>query len=117
MRLFAHRAISIALLALLAAGGCAKEQKKVEAELATPNPVNCATAAQDIQTLQSEKANVVARLAEGATAIYPASAVIGLVAGTESTKIKVAAGDYNKSIDERIALIQQTCGAGATGEP
>jgi len=36
--------------------------------------------------------------------------VLGLITGTEGTKLKVAAGDYNNMIDKRIAEIQQTCG-------
>ncbi len=100
----------ISILALASGAGCASEQKKVEKELTSPDPINCATAAGDIRVLQGEKANVAARVLEGATAIYPASAVLGLVAGVESTKLKVATGDYNKAIDERIALIKQTCG-------
>lgn len=100
----------VSLLALAVTSGCALQQKKVETELATPDPVNCATAPGDIRVLQAEKANVAARIAEGATAIYPAGAVLGILMGVERTKLKVASGDYNKAIDERIALIQQKCG-------
>jgi hypothetical protein len=49
--------------------------------------------------------------AEGVTAIYPASLIVGLATGTESTKYQVATGEYNKKIDARIAEIKQTCGA------
>jgi len=52
---------------------------------------------------------VVQRIAEGATSIYPAGLVLGLVTGTEGTKLKVATGDYNKQIDARIAQIKATC--------
>ena len=34
----------------------------------------------------------------------------GVVTGTETTKVKVAIGEYNKMIDARIAEIQRTCG-------
>ena len=54
--------------------------------------------------------NVEERIAEGVTSIYPAGLVLGLVMGTESTKIKVATGDYNAQISKRIAEIKQTCG-------
>lgn len=107
----------LSMLVLGTTGGCAKEQKKVEAELASPGAINCATAAQDIQTLQREKASIEARVLEGATAVYPGSAIIGLVAGVESTKIKVATGDYNSAIDARIAEIKQTCGDMAAESP
>ena len=46
--------------------------------------------------------------AEGVTAIYPASLIVGLATGTESTKYQVATGEYNKKIDARIAEIKQT---------
>lgn len=95
-------------LALFAA--CAFQQKQVEQQLAKPAPINCQTAAGDIRLLQSEKAHVVQQIAEGATAIYPASLVVGLITGTEGTKLDVAIGDYNKKIDARIAEIKQTCG-------
>jgi hypothetical protein len=34
---------------------------------------------------------------------------MGVLTGTESTKIRVAAGDYNTQIDQRIAAIRATC--------
>ena len=110
MNLTASAVTSIAILSLALTGGCAEEQKKVEKGLSTPAQINCATAAGDIRVLQSEKAHVAARIVEGATAIYPASAVMGILMGTESTKLKVGTGEYNKAIDERIAQIKQQCG-------
>jgi len=90
--------------------GCAMEQKQVASQLSQNTPINCATAPGDLRVLQSEKANVAERVAEGVTAIYPAGLVMGLITGTEGTKLKVAAGDYDDMIDKRIAEIQQTCG-------
>ena len=98
------------LLSLLLGVGCALQQKRVERELTHGGPINCATAEGDLRVLYNEKANVAERVVEGATAIYPASAVVGLVTGTELTKLKVAVGEYNGAIDKRIAEIQQTCG-------
>jgi hypothetical protein len=46
----------------------------------------------------------------GVTSIYPAGLVLGLLTGTEGTKIQVATGEYNKMIDKKIAQIQSTCG-------
>jgi hypothetical protein len=90
--------------------GCAMQQEQVEQSLANPAPVDCRTADGDLRVLQSEKANVAQRIVEGATAIYPAGAVLGIVSGTEGTKISVATGDYDKMIDKRIAQIKSTCG-------
>jgi hypothetical protein len=100
----------IALGVLTLSAGCAFQQKKVEQQLANPVQISCATAHGDIRMLQQEKANVVQRMAEGATAIYPGSLVVGVLTGVEDTKIQVATGDYNNKIDERIAQIKQTCG-------
>ena len=40
----------------------------------------------------------------------PASAVVGLVTGSEGGNVSMATGDYNKKIDEKIARIKQECG-------
>jgi hypothetical protein len=108
------RRILIAILAsLLVVGmsaGCAMRQKKELKELSEAGPVDCRTAQGDLRLLQHEKANVAERVVEGATAIYPASLVTGVVLGTEGTKLKVAIGEYNEAIDKRIAQIKETCG-------
>jgi len=87
--------------------GCAMQEKQTLQSL--NQPVNCATAEGDIRVLQSEKAHVAQQIASGLTAIYPAGAVMGILTGTEGTKLSVAAGDYNNKIDERIAQIRTTC--------
>ena len=99
----------VALLGALLLGGCAMSQKKVEHSLEHPAPVNCATAEGDIRVLQSEKAHVAERIAEGVTAIVPAGAVIGILTWTEPTKVHVASGEYNDMIDKRIAQIKEEC--------
>ena len=91
-------------------GGCAFQQKKVEEQLAKPAPINCSTAQGDLRMLQQEKANVAQRILEGVTAVYPASLVVGTVAGIEDTKYQVAIGEYNDKIDARVKEIKQTCG-------
>ena len=88
--------------------GCAGKYKKAEEGL--KGPINCATAEGDIRMLEHEKAHTMDKIAQGVSAIMPASAVVGLVKGTEGTKMKVASGDYNKMIDKRIAEIKQHCG-------
>jgi len=93
----------------LVCSGCAMQYKKEEAA-AKKMPVNCATAPGDIRVLQSEKAHVASEIAMGVTAIYPASLVVGLLTGTEGTKIQVATGEYDKALDAKIAEIKSTCG-------
>lgn len=43
------------------------------------------------------------------TAITPAGAALGILTGTELTKVKVGVGEYNQMIEKRIAQIKQTC--------
>ncbi len=101
---------ALGLVALGSASGCAMQQEQNLNAIQNSGRINCATADGDIRVLQSEKANVAQRIAEGATAIYPAGLVVGLLTGTEGTKLKVATGDYDGQIDGRIAEIKETCG-------
>ena len=88
--------------------GCSDKFKKGEKQV--KQPINCATADGDIRMLMHEKAHVEDQIVQGATAIFPAGAVIGIVTKTEGTKLKVATGEYNKMIDKRIAEIKKECG-------
>ncbi len=97
-------AVSVSLLT-----ACAMQQKKVAASLESPGPVNCATATSDVQTLENEKTNVAQQVASGVTAIVPVGLVMGILTGTEGTKISVATGDYNEAIDNRIEQIKREC--------
>ena len=90
--------------------GCAVEQQQVSEGLDRPGRIDCRTAPGDLRVLQGEKAHVAQRIVEGATAIYPAGAVMGILMGTEGTKLQVATGDYNDKIDARMAEIKSKCG-------
>ena len=100
-------ALAICLIVSLVACAASK-QKQVEQEM--KQPINCAIAEGDIRTLEHEKAHTLQQIAEGVTALVPASIVVGLVTGTEKEKLKVGTGEYNKMIDKRIAEIKETCG-------
>jgi hypothetical protein len=91
-------------------GGCAMQQAQVEQNLSDPGRIDCRTAYGDLRVLQSEKADLAQRVVEGATAVYPAGAVMGILTGTEGTKISVATGDYDAMIDQRMAAIRRKCG-------
>ncbi len=97
-----------AVCLLISVAGCASNQKRVEQEM--KQPINCAHAEGNIRALQHEKTHTTDQIAAGVKAIVPASLVIGLVTGTEGTNARVATGEYNKMIDERIAEIRRTCG-------
>ena len=100
----------VSAIVMAPALGCVMQQKKVDKEVTSGAPVNCSTAEGDIRVLQSEKAHIAEQVVEGVTAIAPAGLVLGILTGTETTKLKVAVGEYDKHIDKRIAEIQSTCG-------
>jgi hypothetical protein len=107
-----RRTLSLTGMALAVGllGGCAMQQSQVEQNLSDPGRIDCRTAHGDLRVLQSEKADLAQRVVEGATAVYPASAVMGILTGTEGTKIRVATGDYDQMIDDRMAAIRRKCG-------
>ena len=47
-------------------------------------------------------------IAQGA--IIPVGAVPGILTGSELTKLDVGFGEYNRTIDERIAAVKAQCG-------
>lgn len=102
--------VTWSVLALVASTGCATDRKKTLERAQADNPVDCRTAEAEIRVLQSEKAHVAEQIAMGVTAIVPVGLVLGLLTGTEGTKIEVAIGEYDKKLDARIAQIKTTCG-------
>ena len=72
--------------------------------------VNCATAREDIRTLENEKASVAKMAKEGVTSVVPVGAALSILTMTEKEKLEVASGVYNKKIDEKIAEIKRECG-------
>jgi hypothetical protein len=87
---------------------CVQKEKAAEREMR--QPINCATATGDIRVLQSEKAHVAEQVAAGVSSVVPIGLVVGVVTGSEGTEIRMATGEYNRKIDERIAEIRSTCG-------
>ena len=102
------KSVTWTVVPLLLAAACSPISQQAEQNLA--QPINCATAIGDIRVLQSEKASVLTQIESGVTSVDPASAVLSTVTGSEMGKLKVASGDYNRMIDEKIAAIKQTCG-------
>ena len=92
---------------MIALVGCAVQERRVEEAL--NQPVYCGTAEGDLRVLEAEKANVTRQIAAGVTTVLPAGIVVGLVTGTSGTRLRVATGEYNRKIDERIAEIKRTC--------
>jgi hypothetical protein len=92
-------AASAMLLATLSVGALAEDAK-----------VNCDTAQQDIATLEAEKKSSLEQVEKGVTSIMPSTAVLHMMTGTEKESQEIASGEYNKRIDDHIALIKSTCG-------
>ena len=109
--------VSTAIVAAAVAitlGGCASEYKKEaqneqSAQKMATQPVNCATAQQDIATLQKEKVNASQQAAAGASAVVPIGLVGGLLTDTEKEKGQIATGKYNQVLDQAIAHIKSSC--------
>ena len=96
------------MLLFSVAAACSPISQQARQDLASP--IYCPTAEGDIRVLRSEKAHVMSQIASGVTAVVPAGAVLGVVTGTETAKLQVASGEYNRAIDDKIAMIKQTCG-------
>tara|TARA_R110002072_G_scaffold93495_3_gene207119 strand:- start:7311 stop:7643 length:333 start_codon:yes stop_codon:yes gene_type:complete len=100
----------IAVLTLLAAA-CSTQapapEAQVQANLA--KPVDCSTAAADIQTLTSEKARTSQEIEDGASSIIPVGAVAHIFGGSEKQGLEIGTGEYNKKLDAKIAEIQSQC--------
>ena len=101
--------ILMAICLMISLTACAaSKQKQVEQEM--KQPISCATAEGDLRVLEHEKVHVAQQILEGVTSIAPPGLILGVVTGTEKTKIKVGVGEYNKMIDKRIAEIKEKCG-------
>jgi hypothetical protein len=72
--------------------------------------VDCSTAQEDLAHLKHEKLSTTERMEKGVAAVFPISLVVHTAKGSEGKTMKMATGDYNKKIDERIAEIQKACG-------
>jgi|GEM_PF-683009 hypothetical protein len=79
-------------------------------EAALKKGINCATAKQDISTLQNEKSGVGQQILAGVSSVMPVSAVVGLLKGNYAENVQVSAGQYNADIDRKIEEIRGVCG-------
>jgi hypothetical protein len=103
-----YKFIPVICLAIFVAACAAPISKQAQEDLAAT--INCATAREDIRTLESEKASAAKMAKDGVTGLVPAGAVIGIITFTEKEKLEVGSGVYNKKIDAKIAEIKRECG-------
>jgi hypothetical protein len=100
----------LAVIALLVfASGCISKSSIKQGDADAKRPINCATAASDIQLLESEKANVGQQIVSGATSIIPIGAVVHVLQLDEGKQLEVGIGEYNRMLDKRIAEIKKEC--------
>lgn len=73
-------------------------------------PIDCSTAQQDIQILESEKASSTQQALAGVKMVVPASAARGILHRDYLNRGEVATGEYNRDIDAKIKEIKTNCG-------
>ena len=106
-----RKSMTIGMVILcVAAGlaGCTMHEKKTEKQVKAM-PVNCDTAPGDLRMLEEEKKTTMQRIGAGVRSVVPIGLVAGVVTGTAGTKYRIATGDYNKMLDDKIAEIKQAC--------
>jgi hypothetical protein len=122
------QASAVSIGALLLMGACAPVSEDAKEKMA--EPINCNTAAEDVATLESEKASVVKRVEMGARYIVPIAAAVDILrsynSDTETSeeffqdKESVLTGDYNAAIDRKIiaceALVRHPGSRSAPGD-
>lgn len=108
MRKVTMMIVGISLCALFTS--CASDKTVKQGEMDAKKPINCATAEGDIRSLKSEKTTASEQFATGITTIVPVGLVVDSVEGKTGTNAKVAMGDYNKMLDDKIKEIQTKCG-------
>ncbi len=86
-----------------------------EAKMQMAKPIDCSDAKEDIAALEKEKASTLQRVGAGARFVVPVAVVVNIFqegsgSGDVEDRRSIAAGDYNKAIDAKIAEIKQTCG-------
>ena len=81
-----------------------------EGKQALEEPVDCMTAEQDMKTLEDERASVAKQIVVGASNIIPVGAVVRLLRGQWTEGAKVAVGDYNARLEQKMREIHRYCG-------
>jgi len=80
-----------------------------EARYYMDKPIDCSTAEADIESLKAAKASAAKQVASGLNAVSPGPAVIAIVRKDWTNHTKVASGQYNRAINEKITEMQHAC--------
>ena len=100
----------ILLIAILSLGGCASavgRHQQLQAHLSSP--VNCLSADNDIAQLENEKASSGEKFLNGLASLLPSSALLNIVTGEYVSRVAIASGKFNRSVEERISDIEESC--------
>jgi hypothetical protein len=89
---------------------CASSDTTSKGMADAQKPVDCTYGEADIRALKSEKVHASQQAAAGVSAILPIGLVANVAMGKEGASAKVATGDYNKMLDDKIAEIKRECG-------
>lgn len=93
---------------LAALAACESIPDEAKQELA--RPVDCSTAEKDLALLEAEKVSVAQQAAAGVRSVLPVSVVAGILQHDMGNRVRVATGEYNRQIDEKMFRIRQQCG-------
>ncbi|MDD5618732.1 MAG: hypothetical protein PHG69_06530 [Candidatus Omnitrophica bacterium] len=75
-------------------------------------PIDCSSAENDIAVLESEKISSTEQVKAGVKTVVPAAAARGILHRDYIDRARVASGEYNLEIDEKIRQIKDKCGPG-----
>ena len=89
-------------------GGCATATVSERASLLA-EPVDCATAQEDIAALEAAMPSRAERLASAVGTLTPIGAVAGAVTGSYGERADLLMGRTQAELDERIQEIRSTC--------
>jgi hypothetical protein len=105
-----RRCIQFALLgtSLVALAACETIPDGAKQQLA--KPVDCSTADKDLALLEAEKVSVAQQVAAGVRTVLPVAAVAAILQHDLKDRARVAVGEYNREIEEKMFQIRQQCG-------
>jgi hypothetical protein len=101
--------VAILLVFSIIVVACAQTPSK-EAKKIKKGDINCATAKEDIKTLEKERKKIHdQRVRAGVDTVVPVAAVLNILKGEWVSKSKVFSGAYVEAMDKRIKEIKETC--------
>ena len=100
----------ILVFVVLCCSGCASAVNKhelLQAQLSMP--IECMMAEEQIESLHSYEVDSTEQFANTVASILPTSIIFNLLTGEYTSRLKLANGEYNQQVSNRIAEIKQKC--------